>query len=127
AFLAVAFVDSQDRELASAGEFVAGSELDLPLPVIEPGVRAALIWDGDLVLSVRADIIKDGVRLGEVLAQHRLPDLRGIGNDVAALGDTTEFILCGRRAVLLHCMPTRFEPRVFDAPIADGGSRLPIK
>ena len=126
-FLAIVFVDAQGQELARAGDFVARSDLHLPLPDIA-GVRAALIWDGDLVLGMRADIVRDGVRLGEIVAQHRLPDLRGIGNDIDALGGTTELALCGLRSrASLQCMPTRFEPRVGDMPLAGGGERLPMR
>jgi diguanylate cyclase (GGDEF)-like protein/PAS domain S-box-containing protein len=124
-FLAFAFLDADGREVARAGEFVVKSDFHLPLPPLV-GSRAVLLWDGDLMLSVRADIIVDGIRVGEISAQHRLPDLRGIHNDIEALGATTEFALCGWRAGSLHCMPTRFEPRVLDVPEENDGARLPM-
>ena len=125
-FSALAFLDAEARELAGAGDFLAASDLHIPLAQVFAGKRADLLWDGSLVLEVRADVVVDGIRLGEVRGRHRLAELRSVMTDTADLSATSEFGLCGRRAGMLHCAPTRFQRRVFDLPMVSGGNRLPM-
>ncbi len=125
-FSAFAFIDAQGRELGRAGTFFDRSELHIRLPQNSDGLNADLLWEGGFLLEVRADIVRDGVRLGEVRAQHRLAELAGMTTDVTELGATGEFALCGLRAGKLHCAPTRFQPRVFDVTLVIGGNRLPM-
>jgi diguanylate cyclase (GGDEF)-like protein/PAS domain S-box-containing protein len=123
-FSAFAFIDAQGRELGRAGTFFEQSDLHIRLPQGSGALRVELLWDRGFLLEVRADIA-DGMRLGEVRAQHRLTELAGITTDVEELGTTGEFAVCGLRAGKLHCAPTRFQPRVFDVPLVVGG-RLPM-
>jgi diguanylate cyclase (GGDEF)-like protein len=123
-FTAIAFFDAGGRELARAGEFLAASELRLPL--LSGARRAELLWDGEFLLQSRADVVSKGARLGEVWGQHRLRELHGLMADVGELGASGEFGLCGLRPGTLHCAPTRLQPKVFDLPIVSGGKRLPM-
>ena len=125
-FSVFAFVDAEGRELARAGDFLAASDLRIPLPQAFAGRRADLLWDGSFVLDVRADVVAGGIRLGEARGQHRLAELGSVMTDTADLSATSEFGLCGLRAGKLHCAPTRFQPRVFDIPAVAGGNRLPM-
>jgi diguanylate cyclase (GGDEF)-like protein/PAS domain S-box-containing protein len=125
-FTAFAFLDADGREIARAGEFFETSDLHISLSQASGAHRAALLWDGDFMLQARADILKDGVRLGEVRAQHRLKDLRAVMTSVADLGASSEFGLCGQRGRWLHCAPMRFQPRVFEVPQSIDGSALPM-
>ncbi len=124
-FSAFAFFDAQGRELGRAGTFFEQSDLHIPLPQGSGALKADLLWDRGFLLEVRVDIV-DGVRMGEVRAQHRLADLAFITTDVAELGETGEFAVCGLRAGKLHCAPTRFQPKAFDVPLVIQGKRLPM-
>ena len=122
-FLAVALFDAQGRRIASAGEFAADSPLQLELAHVQ---RAVLMWDGQLLLQTEAVVTDGAARLGTLRAQHRLAELRDLMFEAAGLGQTSEIELCGSRGPLMHCAPTRFNPRPYDSERVVRGEPLPM-
>ena len=123
-FSGLAFLDAQGRERSRVGQFVDASPLHLPLR--HDGARSELLWNGALVLEVRADIVVQGRRLGEVRAQQRLEQLNTTMAEAAPMGIPVELVLCAARAALLHCAPSRLQQQPFDMPATLNGQRLPM-
>ena len=123
-FSGLAFLDAQGRERSRVGQFVDASPLHLPLR--HDGSRSELLWNGALVLEVRADIVVQGRRLGEVRAQQRLEQLNTTMAETAPTGIPVELVLCAARAALLHCAPSRLQQQPFDMPATLNGQRLPM-
>ncbi len=122
-FSAAALFDAQGRQIASAGRFVAVSPLQLELAHVQ---RAALMWDGQLLLQTEAVVSDGAVKLGTLRAQHRLVELRDLMFEASDLGQTSEIELCGSRGHSMHCAPTRFNPRPYDSERIVRGEPLPM-
>ncbi|GEM_PF-7002858 len=123
-FSAFAFLDASGREKSRVGEFLVDSNLHIPLRHEEH--RVELLWSGTFVIEVRADIVKDGKRLGEVRAQQRLETLAQSMNEASPMGIPGEFVLCGQKGDLLQCAPSRLQPQPFETPAVMHGKRLPM-
>jgi diguanylate cyclase (GGDEF)-like protein/PAS domain S-box-containing protein len=124
-FSGLAFLDAQGRERSRVGQFVDASPLHLPLR--RDDARSELLWNGSaLVLEVRADIVVQGQRLGEVRAQQQLEPLNTTMTEAAPMGIPVELVLCAARAALLHCAPSLPQQQPFDMPATQNGQRLPM-
>lgn len=121
--LASAFFDAEGNQVAGAGEFVAGSPLRLELAHVQ---RAVLMWDGHFLLQTDVEVSDGRTRLGMIRSRHRLRELRDLMFEASDLGGTSEIELCGSRGHLMHCAPTRFNPRPYDSARVVRGDPLPM-
>ncbi len=89
-FSAVAYYDAKGRELASAGRFMQNSDQ----LILKNG--ASLLWKNEFIMHVRAPVLgEDGKRIGSIVTETDLLPLNSAIADMASLGRTSEFALCG--------------------------------
>lgn len=122
-FLAAAFFDAEGKQVAGVGDFAAGSPLRLELAHVQ---RAVLMWDGHFLLQTEVEVSDGRTRLGMIRSRHRLRELRDLMFEASDLGLTSEIELCGSRGHLMHCAPTRFNPRPYDSARVVRGDPLPM-
>ncbi len=86
----VAIYNVTGTEVARAGHFVQSPKLRMPVDA----KGAYLIWDGQFMLHVRADIKDQHGRIGSVVLEASLKLPAHALDDIASIGSTGEFALC---------------------------------
>ena len=123
-FSAIAYHDTDGREVVSDGTFSAASVLSVPLGGDGGG---ELLWSDGFVLRHRLPM-RDGAGVaGSVLTEQRMPILTRMSQDPAGRGETWDMGICVRRGERLHCFPQRLSPKAFTAPLTNAaGEDLPM-
>lgn len=91
------------------------------------GEDAWLMWDDGPFLRKRIPL-RSGTRIiGHAVVDDPLPRLREVFARAHQLGSTAESGMCYLAAPQrMRCIPTRFHPQVFDAPLESGKLPLPM-
>ena len=90
-FLAVQVFNSNNEELTKAGRFSEKPKLRIALDTNYP---AHLLWDGQFILSASIAIVEHGETIGRVVTEMAMPKLTAAFNNIHAIGETGEFVLC---------------------------------
>lgn len=110
----IAVVDANDRLVARVGTVVQETAIRATLGLPS---EAALVWADELVLHTSTPILQQGVEIGRLEAQQRLPELTSHLFNAENVGKTGEVILCTRSGSGLSCFPRRFHKQVFQVPL----------
>ncbi|MCW8918783.1 MAG: PAS domain S-box protein [Gammaproteobacteria bacterium] len=123
-FHALSVVRADGTRLAGFGPEAPDGE---PLFVLRTRLPSELLWDGHLVLQVRAPFtLADGTLL-EVRAWGPLTAFSEAMHDVRGLRDSGEVFICGiGTAEALQCLPTRHHAEPFMAESAPADQQLPV-
>jgi diguanylate cyclase (GGDEF)-like protein/PAS domain S-box-containing protein len=120
----IAVLDPQNRVLASAGRFSGTSGTQVDIGKASP---AHILWDKELYLRSRSDILHNGETIGTLEVQQRLPMLTDHLFEPDGFGRTGEMVLCSRSMDTLSCFPRRFRQQVFNVPLTNmKGQPLPM-
>jgi len=101
-FAGVSFFNSKGEELARAGRFSRSPELQIPLMAKH---RVFLLWDGQIMLQTRIDIVQGGQRIGMVMTESPLPVLTRAFSEVHPIGKSAELALCAALDMDIQCFP----------------------
>ncbi len=105
---AIELWDGRGRVLGRRGEFIANPKFSAPVRLLHP---AMLLWDQRYVLDQRVSILEDGRKLGEARVQLTLKDIDKLFAHKKGLGETGEFVMCGRQSAQdMTCYPSRWSP-----------------
>ena len=107
---AIALFDKDGHELTHTGPFAQKPLLTVPLNF---PTRVRLIWDGQLVLHVEADMKQAGRVIGKVITQTSLSNTMGAVKEASVLGETGELALCAPLGLNMQCFPTTLNPKSF--------------
>ena len=92
-FDGVSFYNAHDFEVARSGHFLQNPKLRIP---INTQHTAFLLWNGQFILHASTDILdQQGRRIGIVMTETDLPLLTNAFANLASIGKTAEFALCG--------------------------------
>jgi diguanylate cyclase (GGDEF)-like protein/PAS domain S-box-containing protein len=123
-FSALEFLDADGKEIAHAGTFVTGPDINVPLKLTVP---ATLMWKGELIFNAKTTIRDHGKTVGFIRSQARMPTLNKILSDVASLGKTGELAVCAPlTSNTMQCFPTTLHPEPFTPLRIIYGERLPM-
>ena len=86
----VAFYNAAGTEVARAGRFLQSPKLRMPVDA----EGAYLIWDGQFMLHVKADIKDPHGRIGSVAVEADLKLPAHVMADIVSIGKSGEFALC---------------------------------
>jgi diguanylate cyclase (GGDEF)-like protein/PAS domain S-box-containing protein len=118
-YLAASYVDTDGREIVTAGQPLRDPDLSVALRGA-PG--AMLAWRDGFAISGRYLIADGDGPVGTVVVQVPLPGLDTLLNEQYRLGESGESGLCARFGEQLGCFPQARNPKVYFIPImgADG-------
>ncbi len=122
-FNGLQFQDPEGLPIAASGELLGPVPLETPLASL--GVPASLLWNQAFYLRARVPVVHQGKVVGHVLSEQVLEVLPRLQLDVAALGRTAEWVLCGAEKIRMACFPHRFQPTPRYAPMVEGSRVLP--
>lgn len=134
----VALENAAGVSLMAAGKPVAASEFEAPL---DAQGRAALLWDGQLVLRLRLPLqpLQGGAAAlalasppapasAQLVLERAIPEIGTALLTTAGMGQTGEIAACIGRGKQLLCLPTRTMPQLFAVtPRPPGTTPLPIQ
>lgn len=122
---AVAIYGKDGRQLAHAGFFTQKPLLSVPLNF--PG-NMRLIWNGELLLHIEADIKIAGQAEGKLMMEETLPATMRSFLDANSLGKTGEQALCAPLGSMdMQCFPSTLLRRVLIRPQRNpSGTPLPM-
>ena len=117
-FDAIAFYDHDGDEVARIGEFSSSPEISVPLNgqaahSKKTTTRSYLLRNKDTVLHVDADIKDNGLFVGMVSTEERLPGVDDMFVQARELGESAELALCAPLGQDMQCFPTTLTPKVF--------------
>lgn len=123
-FSAIAIYSSGGQELARAGNFERQPKLTVPLVSAK---QAHLLWNGGFVLHVRMDMLNDGHKVGEVIAEAPLSLVNDLFSETDVLGKTEELVLCAPGGTGMQCFPSRLSSRTLTLGTQSAsGKQLPM-
>lgn len=103
-FSGVRFEDAAGREVASAGAFIAHSELSVA--VATPSPSELLWWQAGYSLRTHTDMVENGRLVGRLTAERRLPAGDEL-NETAPFGPSLDFAVCAPAGAEMDCFPLR--------------------
>ena len=112
-FTGISFHTADGVELVRAGHFLDGFELKVPLNTKS---HAFLLWAGEFILHTSVDVLdEEGLRIGIVKTEVKLPQMTNAISNVASLGKTAELAICAPLASVddMQCFPITVSNTVF--------------
>jgi len=92
------------------------------------GNGSELLWDGELVIRTRTELLSNGKRIGSIVMEQSAGSLEKALFDTGNLGRTGEIAVCIQRSVELLCFPgSRHSVPFTVTPSARGSGRLPMQ
>ncbi len=76
-------------------------------PLVASGQEATLVWDRGFELAAENVVVEDGVVVGRMASEQRLPIFDKLMGALSASGDTSDALLCSRVDTQLECAPSR--------------------
>lgn len=112
-FTTVAIFDALGHEMARAGNGAQRPSLDIAL---DTQYASRLLWKDGFILRNQIPIIKKGIRIGSVVTEARLRELKDLFAPLHELGKTGEIAVCaplppGKE--YMQCFPTTLTDHVF--------------
>jgi len=90
--------------------------------------KLELAWDGEMVLHMRQELIKDGKRIGSLRIDRAIPALEKALFNMGKLGSTSELAVCVRRDEQLVCLPNNKNTNIFTVDLHNRQSKpLPME
>lgn len=91
-FTAAIVYDKEGNQLSQTGKFSKNKKQSLPMNRLKNNI---LIWDGQFILNTTKDILsQDGFVIGSITTEKPLPELTRSFEEIRAIGETGEFLLC---------------------------------
>jgi diguanylate cyclase (GGDEF)-like protein/PAS domain S-box-containing protein len=92
------------------------------------GQTTFLAWNDGYILLAETDVLVDGLVIGRVLTEQRMPLFERLLADVRASSDTSDVAICGRDNDKAICAPNRLRPAGFQTPMFDAAGKpgLPV-
>ncbi len=110
-FSALAISDSNGRVIAHSGNFVESPQLAIPIKMRIP---AEVLWQNEIMLSVRTVFSDHGKPVGYLRAQAKMPALSKDLFDIPSLGRSGELAFCAPLSGKnMQCLPTVLHPKPF--------------
>jgi diguanylate cyclase (GGDEF)-like protein len=122
-FSALAYVDADDKTLASHGDFVKQPEQSIAL---EGKFESTLLWKNGYVLHTKLPMAdKDGLA-GYLISEQRMDELTAMHRDAIRTGQTGDMVVCGLRSDKQICFPIRWNAKAASYNAYVDGKALPI-
>jgi PAS domain S-box-containing protein len=123
----VRFETADGVSLASSGIPIASRPVAI-IALQVKGQRAHLLWQDGYMLSVENDVWADGVLVGKVRSEERLPSFEKLVTDIQKSGPSSDVLICGREDDVAVCAPSRIYSDSRRIPMFDrnGKPNLPI-
>lgn len=122
-FTAMAYVGSDNKTLATQGEFVKEPEQSIAL---QSKFESTLLWKNGYVLHTKLPMKDKEGLAGYLISEQRMDELTAMHRDAIRTGQTGDMVVCGLRSEKQICFPLRWntKPASYDAYV--DGKALPI-
>ncbi len=99
--------NAQGQPVVVVGDMVDGPA-QMQVPVRGRGQDAALLWQDGFVLRTTNAMVRDGKRVGSVVAEQRLTEMTALLRSADEESKSTDILMCGREKDDAVCFPSRF-------------------
>lgn len=115
--------DTAGHVIGARGELIDDTAFTVRLP---SAPNSVLLWNETAVVHFVLPLLRDGVRVGEMLLQMTAPEIDGSLTDLSGLGETGAVAVCAPAPEQMQCLPFRGSEGVIKLARHSRGKPLPM-